>query len=49
MISVFRTSAEAIVIENSARLALMQRAEQSVDVRIEDVQADLSSVHQLKY
>lgn len=44
--SVFRASAEAMVTENSARLALMQQAEQSVDERIDDVQADLSSVRQ---
>lgn len=44
--SVFRASAEAMVTENSARLALMQQAEQSVDERIDEVQADLSSVRQ---
>lgn len=44
--SVFRASAEAMVTENSARLALMQQAEQSVDERIEDVQGDLRSVRQ---
>ncbi|MCB1662175.1 MAG: F0F1 ATP synthase subunit gamma [Pseudomonadales bacterium] len=44
--SVFRASAEAMVTENSARLALMQQAEQSVDERIEDVQGELRSVRQ---
>lgn len=44
--SVFRASAEAMVTENAARLALMQQAEQSVDERIEDVQGDLRSVRQ---
>ncbi|MGO2132860.1 MAG: F0F1 ATP synthase subunit gamma [Halomonas sp.] len=44
--SVFRASAEAMVTENAARLALMQQAEQSVDGRIDEVQADLRSVRQ---
>jgi F-type H+-transporting ATPase subunit gamma len=44
--SVFRASAEAMVTENSARLALMQQAEQSVDERIENVQSELRSVRQ---
>ncbi|BEH13133.1 F0F1 ATP synthase subunit gamma [Marinobacter shengliensis] len=44
--SVFRASAEAMVTENSARLALMQQAEQSVDERIEDVTGELRSVRQ---
>lgn len=44
--SVFRASAEAMVTENSARLALMQQAEQSVDERIEDVKGELRSVRQ---
>lgn len=44
--SVFRASAEAMVTENAARLALMQQAEQSVDERIADVQGDLRSVRQ---
>jgi F-type H+-transporting ATPase subunit gamma len=44
--SVFRASAEAMVTENAARLALMQQAEQSVDERIEDVLGDLRSVRQ---
>ncbi|MDO6824324.1 F0F1 ATP synthase subunit gamma [Marinobacter sp. 1_MG-2023] len=44
--SVFRASAEAMVTENAARLALMQQAEQSVDERIEDVKGELRSVRQ---
>ncbi|WP_100640832.1 F0F1 ATP synthase subunit gamma [Marinobacter salexigens] len=44
--SVFRASAEAMVTENSARLELMQQAEQSVDERIEDVEGELRSVRQ---
>ncbi|MDX2465346.1 MAG: FoF1 ATP synthase subunit gamma [Porticoccus sp.] len=44
--SVFRASAEAMVTENSARLALMQQAEQSVDDRLEEVQGELRSVRQ---
>jgi len=44
--SVFRASAEAMVTENAARLALMQQAEQSVDDRLEEVQGDLRSVRQ---
>ncbi len=44
--SVFRASAEAMVTENSARLALMQQAEQSVDDRLEQVQGELRSVRQ---
>ncbi|HEV8077671.1 MAG TPA: FoF1 ATP synthase subunit gamma [Marinobacter sp.] len=44
--SVFHASAEAMVTENAARLALMQQAEQSVDERIADVQGDLRSVRQ---
>jgi F-type H+-transporting ATPase subunit gamma len=44
--SVFRASAEAMVTENSARLALMQQAEQSVDERIEAVEGELRSVRQ---
>ena len=44
--SVFRASAEAMVTENSARLALMQQAEQSVDERIEVVEGELRSVRQ---
>lgn len=44
--SVFRASAEAMVTENSARLALMQQAEQSVDDRLEAVKGELRSVRQ---
>lgn len=44
--SVFRASAEALVTENTARLALMQQAEQSVDERLGEVDADLRSVRQ---
>ena len=44
--SVFRASAEAMVTENAARLALMQQAEQSVDDRRDQVQAELRSVRQ---
>lgn len=35
--SVFSASAEAMVTENAARLALMQQAEQAVDERLEEV------------
>ena len=35
--SVFQASAEAMVTENAARLALMQQAEQAVDERLEEV------------
>lgn len=44
--SVFRASAEAMVTENAARLALMQQAEQSVDDSLEEVQGELRSVRQ---
>lgn len=44
--SVFRASAEAMVTENAARLALMQQAEQSVDDRLEQVRGELRSVRQ---
>ncbi len=44
--SVFHASAEAMVTENSARLALMQQAEQSVDDRLEQVRGELRSVRQ---
>ncbi len=44
--SVFRASAEAMVTENAARLALMQQAEQSVDDRLEQVQGELRYVRQ---
>lgn len=45
-VSTFRASAEAMVTENAARLALMQQAEQSVDDRSELVKAELRSVRQ---
>lgn len=45
-VSVFRASAEAMVTENAARLALMQQAEQSVDDRAEEVRGELRSVRQ---
>ncbi len=45
-VSVFRASAEAMVTENSARLALMQQAEQSVDERLEEVKRELRTVRQ---
>ena len=44
--SVFRASAEAMVTENAARLALMQQAEQSVDERREEVRGELRDVRQ---
>ena len=44
--SVFRASAEAMVTENAARLALMQQAEQSVDERLDEVKDDLRYVRQ---
>lgn len=44
--SVFRASAEAMVTENAARLALMQQAEQSVDERLDEVKGQLRSVRQ---
>ena len=44
--SVFRASAEAMVTENAARLALMQQAEQSVDDRRDEVRGELRSVRQ---
>ena len=44
--SVFRASAEAIVTENAARLALMQQAEQAVDDRLEEVGGQFRLVRQ---
>ncbi len=44
--SVFRASAEAMVTENAARLALMQQAEQSVGERLEGVRRELAGVRQ---
>ena len=44
--SVFRASAEAMVTENAARLALMQQAEESVDDRLDEVKGQLRSARQ---
>lgn len=44
--SVFRASAEAMVTENAARLALMQQAEQSVGERLDEVRRELAGVRQ---
>lgn len=44
--SVFHASAEALVTENAARLALMQQAEQSVDERLDAVRRQASGVRQ---
>ena len=44
--SVFHASAEAMVTENAARLALMQQAEQSVDERLDAVRRQASGVRQ---
>lgn len=44
--SIYRASAEAMVTENAARLALMQQAEQSVDERLDSVEAELRTVRQ---
>ncbi|OAN88154.1 ATPase [Marinobacter sp. EhC06] len=44
--SVFRASAEAMVTENAARLALMQQAEQAVDDRLEEVGGQFRLVRQ---
>ncbi|MDX1800425.1 MAG: F0F1 ATP synthase subunit gamma [Marinobacter sp.] len=44
--SLSRASAEAMVTENAARLALMQQAERSVDDRLEQVKGELRSVRQ---
>lgn len=43
---VFRASAEAMVTENAARLALMQQAEQSVDERLDELKRQISGVRQ---
>lgn len=45
-VSVFRASAEAMVTENAARLALMQQAEQSVDERLDEVKGAMTAVRQ---
>ena len=44
--SVFQASAEAMVTENAARLALMQQAEQAVDDRLEEVGGQFRRVRQ---
>lgn len=44
--SVFHASAEAMVTENAARLALMQQAEQAVDERLEVLARQISGVRQ---
>jgi F-type H+-transporting ATPase subunit gamma len=44
--SLFRAAAEALVTENSARLALMSQAEQSVDDRLEALTSETRSVRQ---
>ncbi|WP_458790931.1 F0F1 ATP synthase subunit gamma [Yoonia sp. MH D7] len=44
--TVQRAAAEALMTENSARLARMQQAEQSVDERLEDLQSATRSVRQ---
>lgn len=44
--SVFGASAEAMVTENAARLALMQQAERSIDDRLEQVRGELRSQRQ---
>lgn len=44
--SLFRASAEALVTENAARLALMQQAEQSVDDRLEALKSDTRAMRQ---
>lgn len=44
--SLFRASAEALLTENAARLALMQQAEQSVDERLEALKSDTRTLRQ---
>lgn len=44
--SLFRASAEALVTENAARLALMQQAEQSVDDRLEALKSETRAMRQ---
>lgn len=44
--SLFRAIAEALLTENSARLALMQQAEQSVDDRLDQLMSDTRAVRQ---
>lgn len=44
--TIHRAAAEALVTENAARLARMQQAEQSVDERLDALQAETRSVRQ---
>ncbi len=44
--SLFRASAEALVTENAARLAMMQQAEQSVDDRLDALKSDMRATRQ---
>ena len=44
--SLFRASAEALVTENAARLALMRQAEQSVDDRLDALRSETRAVRQ---
>jgi F-type H+-transporting ATPase subunit gamma len=44
--SLFRASAEALVTENAARLAMMQQAEQSVDDRLDALKSDMRVMRQ---
>ncbi|SFA69106.1 F-type H+-transporting ATPase subunit gamma [Poseidonocella pacifica] len=44
--SLFKASAEAMVTENAARLALMQQAEQSIEERLEALRSDANALRQ---
>lgn len=44
--SLFKASAEAMVTENAARLALMQQAEQSVEDQLEALKSDANALRQ---
>lgn len=44
--SLFRASAEALLTENAARLALMQQAEKSIDERLGDLKSEARTVRQ---
>lgn len=44
--SLFRASAEALVTENAARLAMMQQAEQSVDDQLDELKSQMRNVRQ---
>lgn len=44
--SLFKASAEAMVTENAARLALMQQADQSVEDRLEVLRSDANALRQ---